>query len=230
MRALLLAVVVLASIGAAAPAPIDSQIALERYELELSSLKTPKAMIFSYTVSQAGALSIEQRHRIYRSGARVRDETLAVDGAPLAHKIVRISQRPDRYQVGRLAPRLSQYTMLFLRTVRDGSHLDYLYEARPLIASSSGFFATSVTIDGETFLPRTIGFRTSDGTITGTGQLQYVKSGGYWVPALASIEATVKGKPTRERITWGDYRFPPSLPESTFRAAKPVPAPTLPPI
>ena len=44
------AVAALAVLIAAAPrhaAPIDSQIALERYELEMSSLKAPKAMIFT---------------------------------------------------------------------------------------------------------------------------------------------------------------------------------------
>ena len=229
MRWLASALALLILLGAA-PATIDSQIALERYELEMSSLKHPKATIFSYTVSQAGAYSIEQRHRVYRSGQRVRDETLAVDGAPLARKIVTFSTKSDRYQVGRIAPRTSSYTMLFLEAVRDGSHLDYVYETHPLIATAAGFQATRLTIDGQTFLPRSIQFRTSDGATTGTGELRYVKSGAYWVPEVASIEAVVKGKPTRERITWTDYQFPPSLPPSTFVAPKPLPQTTLPPI
>ncbi|HET9030109.1 MAG TPA: hypothetical protein VFN49_08030 [Candidatus Aquilonibacter sp.] len=228
MRVLALVFSALTLLGVAAP--IDSQIALERYELEMSSLKQPKAMIFTYTVSQAGALSIEQRHRIYRSGVHVRDETLAVDGTPLAHKIVTISKRPDRYQISRIAPRLSQYTMLFLRAVRDGSHLDYVYETHPLVTSAAGFTATRVTIDGQSFLPRAISFRTSNGTTIGHGLLEYGKAGSYWVPLAATVDAPVKGKPTRERITWSDYRFPPSLPPSTFFAAKPLPQATLPPI
>lgn len=229
MRIVALVCALFALVGATA-APIDSQIALERYELEMSSLKIPKAMIFSYTVSQAGAYAIEQRHRVYRSGARVRDETLAVDGASLQQKTVTIAQRPDRYQVSRLAPRTSAYTMLFVRAVRDGSHLDYVFEAQPLISSAAGFTVTGLTIDGVTFLPKTIEFRTSDGTTSGTGELQYGKVGAYWVPLTASVEATLKGKPTRERITWSDYRFPPSLPPSTFVAPKPLPTATLPPI
>lgn len=224
---------VFAALVAAAPrtaAPIDSQIALERYELELSSLKRPNAMIFTYTVSQAGANSIEQRHRIYRSGEQIRDETLTVDGAPLTRKVVTIVKRPDRYDVSRVAPRSSNYTMLFLRAVRDGSHFDYMYEAKPLIPAESGFVVTGVTIDGQTYLPRTIAFRASAGTTTGTGELQYAKSGPYWVPLVASVEADVKGKTTRERITWTDYRFPRSLPSSTFVGPKPLPQATPPPI
>jgi hypothetical protein len=229
MRLVAALLVVFGLIGAA-PAPIDSQIALERYELEMSSLKIPKAVIFTYTVSQAGATSIEQRHRIYRSGRHVRDETLAVDNTPLAQKIVTISERADRYAISRVAPRASAYTFLFVRSVRDGSHLDYVFDAQPLIAASTGFTATRVTIDGVTFLPRTISFRTSDGTTTGTGELQYGKQSAYWVPLVATIDAAVKEKPTRERITWSDYRFPASLPPSTFLAPKPIPKATLPPI
>lgn len=225
MRWLASALALLILLGAA-PATIDSQIALERYELEMSSLKHPKATIFSYTVSQAGAFSIEQRHRIYRSGRRVRDETLAVDGSPLTKKVVTIANRPDRYEIDRLAPRSSQYTLLFLRAVRNGSHVDYVFEARPLLATASGFSVTRVTIDGVTFLPRLISFQTTDGTTTGTGELEYGKTEAYWVPLSATIEARVKGKPTRERITWSDYRFPAALPPSTFVAPKPLPEQT----
>ena len=225
----LLAVSIAAAPRVPAAAPIDSQIALERYELEMSSLKQPKAMIFTYTVSQAGANSIDQRHQVYRSGATVRDETLSVDGTPLSRKVVTISRRPDRYDVVRIAPRSSAYTMLFLRAIRDGSHFDYMYEARPLIPSESGFVVTSVTIDGETYLPRTVAFRASAGETTGTGELQYGRSAGYWVPFTATVEADVKGKTTRERITWSDYRFPRTLPPSTFVGPKPLPQATLPP-
>jgi hypothetical protein len=231
VRRILSIVAVFAALLAATPrtaAPIDSQIALERYELEMSSIKAPKAMIFTYTVSQAGANSIEQRHQIYRSGQNVRDETLTVDGSPLTQKVVKISRRPDRYDVTRVAPRTATYTMLFLRALRDGSHFDYEYEAHPLVPSDTGFVVTNVTIDGITYLPRTIAFRASDGATTGTGELQYGKSGAHWVPLLATVEAEIKGKITRERITWSDYRFPRSLPPSTFVGPKPLPQATLP--
>jgi hypothetical protein len=232
VRIAVLFTLVLALIGATPPvggAPLDSQLALERYELEMSTLKPPKAVIFTYTVSQAGALAIEQRHRIYRSGQDVRDETLAVDGTPLVQKVVRISQRPDRYDITRIAPRTSGYTMLFLHAQPQGSRLDYVYEVKPLVTPASGFVVTRLTIDGDTFLPRSVAFTASSGDTQGTGELQYGKSGKYWVPLVASVTADVKGKPTRERITWSDYRFPESLPRSTFAKPKPLPQATLPP-
>lgn len=208
---------------------LDSQIVLQRYELEMADLKSPPAMIFSYAVSQAGSTAIEQRHRIYRSGLNVRDETIAVDGETLKPKIVRISRRENRYDVARLAPRSSGYTMLFVREIPNGAHVDYEYETTP-IRRSSAFAVTRLVVDGATFLPRSITFRTAGSTASGEGVLRFVKSGAYCVPTVASVEATVNGKPARERIVWSDYRFPPSLPSSTFVGPRPLPTATLPPI
>ena len=219
-------------LGAAPPiaAQLDSQIVLQRYELEMDDLAAPKTMIFSYAVSQAGPTDIEQRHRIYRSGLDVRDETLAVDGVGLSRKVVRFGRREDRYAIERVAPRASTYAFVFLRTVRHGSHLDYEYEATPLAASLSGFVVERVVIDGARFLPHVIVFHTAGTTAKGSGQLEYGAFGKYWMPVSASVNATVAGVSARERITFGDYRFPPSLPPSTFEAPKPLPHQTLPPI
>jgi hypothetical protein len=209
---------------------LDSQLVLQRYELELADLKAPKTSIFQYSVSQAGASSIEERHQLYRSGTKVRDETLAVDGKRLAEKNVQIGERPDRYFVGRLAPRSTTYTMLFLHAVRDGKHLDYVYDVSPLIAAATGFTVTRVTVDGINYLPKSIEFRTSAGATSGTGSVTYGKAGRYWVPLAATVDATVDGKRTRERIEWSDYRFPATLPASTFNTPKPLPEATLPPL
>lgn len=211
-----------------AAAILDSQVVLQRYEFEMSQIKAPVATIFSYTVSQEGPVAIEQRHRIYRSGGSVRDETIAVDGETLKPKVVKIAHRDDRYDIARVAPRSANYTFLFLRPIRDGAHVDYEYEATALRAGP--FVVTRVVIDGLSFLPKTISFRTAAGSASGTGVLQYARSTSYWVPIAASVEATMGGKAARERIAWSNYRFPPSLPPSTFVAPKPLPTASLPPI
>jgi hypothetical protein len=113
--------------------------------------------------------------------------------------------------------------------VRDGAHVNYRYELTPLSALG-GFVATGLVIDGLSFLPREIDFTTASASAHGHGALVYGKSDKYWMPLYVTIEASVNGKPARERITWGDYRFPPALPASTFIAPKPLPHATLPPI
>lgn len=222
------ALTLLALLGAA-PANVDSQLVLSRYALELSGLQAPKTMIFSYTISQIGATDIEQRHVLYRSGLNVRDETIAVDGIPIKPKIVTFGKRPDRYAITKLAPRADAYAMLFMNTVRSGSHLDYRYQLTPL-EPRSGFVATALVIDGESYLPHEIDFTASSGAAHGHGSLVYGKSDKYWVPLYATVEAMVSGKPARERIVFGGYRFPAALPPSTFVPPKPLPHATLPPI
>ncbi|MBV8196724.1 MAG: hypothetical protein JO263_01195 [Candidatus Eremiobacteraeota bacterium] len=208
---------------------LDSQYVLQRYALALDAAPVPRAVVFSYTVSQAGPSNIEQRHTVYRSGLDVRDETLAVDGVGLAQKIVRFGRRDDRYAIARLAPRPVAYQMLFLGTHNDGKHLDYVYEASPLL-HQNGAWIDRVTIDGLRFLPRQIHFHTGGPDAEGTGQVEYAPFGKYWMPVLATASATVRGKPARERISWSEYRFPGALPPSTFQPPKPLPIATLPPI
>jgi hypothetical protein len=98
-RAVVVAAGFLCSIAVAAPggrepnAPLDSQYVLQRYAIAVQAVATPKNVVFTYSVSQAGPANIEQRHQIYRSGSNVRDELLAVDGLALARKRVKFARR-----------------------------------------------------------------------------------------------------------------------------------------
>jgi hypothetical protein len=195
---------------------LDSETVLMRYAAALSALKEPKAMIFAYTVSQAGPTDIEQHHVIYRAGLDVRDELIASDGASLRHKEIRIDRRPDPYTVSALAPRADAYELLFLDAVRDGGHLDYVYATQPLMHAASGFVIDRVTIDGDSYLPRSIEFHTIGALATGTGSIEFENSGAYWVPLEVSVSAVVNGSVARERILFSGYRFPSALPRSTF--------------
>ncbi len=213
---------------AVAPVQLDSQYVLKRYAAAVESVAAPKVVVYSYTVSQVGPSNIEQHHRVYRSGMYVRDETLSIDGMALRRKIVRFSHRPDRYAVGRFAPRIDDYQLLFLGTTRDGHHLDYVYEATPL-SRPAGAAIDRITIDGANYLPRAVHFRAGAEDVLGSGNIVFGPSGKYWMPIAATAQAKVKGKPARELITWSDYRFPANLPPSTFQPPEPLPDVTRPP-
>jgi hypothetical protein len=212
----------------ASPLQLDSQYVLQRYMLAIDSVAQPKAVIFTYTVSQAGPTNIEQRHEIYRSGSDVRDETLAVDGVALVHKVVRFSHREDRYSILRIAPRTTNYEMLFLRTIKDGRRIDYLYDVSGMIRSPD-VTIDRVAIDGTRYLPRIVYFTTENGDAKGSARIEYAPFGKYWMPVVAEVSAVVGGKVARERITWSDYRFPDTLPASAFVPPKPLPHATPPP-
>jgi hypothetical protein len=227
LRACAVALACMALAGATS-AQLDSEYVLQRYQLAIETLPTPKAVIFTYAVSQAGPNNIEQRHRIYRSGMSVRDETLSVDGEFVRHGSVRFYHREDRYSVSRFAPRTDAYELLFLTTVTNGHHLDYVYEATPL-SHASAVWVDRVTIDGVRYLPRMVRFHSVGVAARGTAVIQFAPFGRYWMPVAAEATALVNGKPARERITWGDYRFPEYLPPSTFEAPQALPQVTLPP-
>lgn len=206
---------------------MDSQVVLQRYASKLLATEAPKTLVFSYSVSQAGPQSIEQSHRVYRSGELVRDETLAIDGQSLKVKITRIARYRNRYTIETLAPRMTEYAFLFLRSVRNGGKYSYVYKAVPLGASGA-FLVVGMTIDGNTFLPSEIRFKSSANAMNGTGSVTFARSGKYWVPMAAAVQATISGKPARERITFSSYQFPRSLPKSTFQSPRPLPTPVLP--
>lgn len=224
-----LAALTLPILLAAGPVELDSQYVLQRYALAIANVAVPKVVVYSYTVSQVGPSNIEQHHRVYRSGTDVRDETLSIDGIALSRKLVRFSHREDRYTVSRFAPHTDAYQLLFLGTTRDGRHLDYVYEATPL-SGASGTRVDRVTIDGVNFLPRAVHFYSVGLDARGSGNIEFGPFGRYWMPVVAAAQAQVKGKPAHELITWSDYRFPASLPPSTFQPPEPLPGATLPPV
>ena len=222
------AVLAIVTLAGAHPAELDSQYVLKRYAEAVQALTVPKVAVYAYTVSQVGPSNIEQYHRIYRSGVSVRDETLAVDGIALHRKIVRILASRRSLHRRPLSPRADTYEMLFLGTVKDAHHIDYVYEATPL-SRPSGAWVDRITIDGMRFLPRVVHFHSSGLGVHGTGQIEFGGFGKYWMPIAAQAMASIKGKPARERIVWSDYRFPENLPPSTFLQPAPLPHATLPP-
>lgn len=227
LRACAVALACVALIGATST-QLDSEYVLQRYMLAIETLPTPKAVIYTYSVSQAGPSNIEQRHRIYRSGTSVRDETISVDGEFLRHRTVRFYHREERYTVSRFAPRTDAYELLFLTTLNDGHHLDYVYQATPLGRPTDAWI-DRLTIDGARYLPRVVRFHAAGPDARGSAEIQFAAFGRYWMPVVAEATAQINGKPARERITWGDYRFPEYLPPSTFQAPEPLPQVTLPP-
>lgn len=207
--------------------PLDPQIVLDRYTAHLASTHDPKNVIFTYSVTQVGPSNINQTHHIYRSGTLVRDETLAIEGRAPAVKITRISRYRNRYSIGNLAPRTSEYAFFFLRRVRSGDHYAYVYRTVPL-GPALAYEVNRILIDSKRFLPSEIDFRTASGGVVGNGTIDFSGAGKYWIPTTVNIRAKVGKKSARERIAFSGYDFPRTLPKSTFQAPKPLPSPAIP--
>jgi hypothetical protein len=212
----------LAPAPSATPAPI-----VDRYLAALADLPVPPYVSFEYTVEQSGGTNISQVHRIYRAGREERDELIEEDGYRLKRPRVRIRHAAgDRYALAALAPTRERYVFALVGTAKSGEHLAYTYhtEAR----SAAQFVVDEVTIDGASFLPTHLRFRSAAGGVHGHGTFVYGKTGKYWLIREAHIDALRKDDAIRERIVWSAYRFPSSLPSATFadQVAEPSPAPS----
>jgi hypothetical protein len=204
-----------------------SATVMERYADALAKLPRPPAMTFEYSVEQSGLHPLEETHRIYRSGLRERDETLVADGVPLKVPSVRIVRNSAyKYDLLALAPKPADYTFAYAgkRTVL--GHKVYAFRTNPV--SVSQYAVGDVLIDAQRSLPVVITFTSAAGGIKGKGRLEFMPSGLYWVVREASVSARAGTKDVRERIRWTKYRFPDSLPESTFAPPRP-PVTELPP-
>jgi hypothetical protein len=195
---------------------VTPALVLERYALALAAQPAPPVVSFEYALEQTGARDLLQVHRVFRSGTDQRDEILVVDGRTLDPPAIRITHgRPDRYAIGVLAPKADDYAFHYVGSVHDGRHLQYVFDTAA--RATATFRITSVTIDGNSYLPTSISFETD--AHNGSGTITFVRAGRYWVPDTATAHATYAKLAARERITFSDYSFPPSLPPSTFSQA-----------
>ena len=206
-----------ASSGATAFGELPPAAVLQRYETALLKVREPQTFTFDYKLEQTGLRTASQTHRVFRSGNDERDETLTVDGKRLSPPKVRIFRgRRNRYTIATLAPRPAEYKFSYVGSRKDGHHVDYLFRLTPIAVRP--FAVTEVTIDGVRFLPLSIGFAT--GLNEGAGTITFGSNARWWVPYAATARATLADSTATERLTFYTYRFPLTLPSSTFTQAR----------
>ncbi len=208
--------------AATAPALLRPAAVVANYELALAQMNEPRVFAVEYTMQQTGTRALDQTHRIFRSGKDERDETIAVNGSRPKYPVVRIFRgRPYRYTVAALAPKPSAYDFVYAGPHRDGKHVDYVFNVFPKRPQPLEF--TQVVIDGVTFLPQSVSFATAKHA--GLGNVTFAKAEKYWVARTAAAQADLAGGVARERIAFSKWRFPASLPRSTFAVPRPLPTP-----
>ncbi len=216
----------LAAFGTPAPAiasPPPPAAVVTRYENALGAVKEPHTFTVEFTLEQTGTRSLEQTHRIFRAGTDERDEIIAVNGTRATNASVRIFHgRPYRYAVTKLAPRSAQYDFAYVGPHKSGRHVDYVFRLTP--KTPKGFRFTQVAIDGLTYLPSSVAFVSGPNA---AGSVAFGKSEKYWVATAAGASAHGTRGIAHERLTFTNWRFPKTLPRSTFAVARPLP--TVPP-
>lgn len=215
----------LATLGAAPSEPpaVEPAVVLQRYADALAELERPASMTFEFSVEQVGLNNLEETHRVYRAGLRERDETLSADGVALKTPAIRILPNSAyKYDVLTLAPKPADYKFVYGGRRKASGRTVYAFETA---ATNAGpFTVTNVLIDALHFLPVVITFTTKANNASGSGRVVFSQSGRYWLAREATVSAKVGAKDARERIVWSRYRFPTSLPASTFVAPRPAPS------
>jgi hypothetical protein len=207
---------------AAVEAAPNAAYVTAHYLTALAKLKHAKTVSFEYALEQLGLHTMEQTHRVYRSGSNERDETLVIDGIKLNAPAVRIiTGRNPHYDIAVVTPRPETYRFTPVAAPKTSTGVyTYVFHVAP--RAPRAFAVTAIELDGRTFLPLLVKFTTSASGARGTGMLRYSGVDGYWVVREAAISAMLpNGKTARERITWSRYRFPATLPRDTFRVPRP---------
>jgi hypothetical protein len=214
--------------ASASPAPAASAVpvlapsaVVAKYAAALAQVRDPRVFTVEYTLVQTGPRTLEQTHRIFRSGGDERDETLAVNGTRSTSPVVRIFRgRPYRYTVAALAPKPSAYDFTYAGPHRDGKHVDYVFDLTPKGAAQPDFAFTQVTIDGLTFLPQSVAF--AESRHNGAGTITFAKSEKFWVARSAAAQAATRAGIAHEQLRFSRWRFPKTLPRSTFAMPRPL--------
>jgi hypothetical protein len=188
---------------------------IARYQHALAATKSPPAYICEYDVTDRGTHPNESQHRIFREGGRERDELISYNGQALGHPEVRVfARRVDPYGIGKLAPAPESYAFTYVGVAHRGKSIQYVFNA--FARGTPPYEVTQMTVDGNTFLPLSISFRTHSKAGEGSGEITYQKVDRYWMPQTASARAMVNGNLETERIVWSNFQFYPNLPLSTF--------------
>ena len=203
------------------PPAVAPSTMLGRYAEALAANRTPSVLSFEYAIDQTGPHDLQQTHRVFRSGNSERDELLSVDGKRLNPPSIHIFLgHRNRYSIEALAPRPEAYAFRYVGTIRDGRHLDQVFETTPRTVSEAT--VVQVTIDGVTALPVAIRFVTrSHG---GRGIVTFGPVQKYWMAIAATATATVAKNPAMEHLAFSRYRFPAALAPATFSTPRPLPS------
>ena len=208
-----------AALAVAAPSP-DAIIA--RYTAALAAFHSPRVLTFEYTLDQSGAKSAVQYHRVFRVGNDERDELLALDGKKLSPPTVRVFHgRRNRYTVEALAPTTVAYTFRYVGARKSARHQDFVFATVPKGAATA-FRVSQLVVDGVTYLPGSIAFATT--AHAGHGSIAFGGSRKNWVVTAAEAHAMYANLPSSERLSFTRYRFPVTLPSSTFAVPRPLPS------
>jgi hypothetical protein len=201
-------------------AAVDVNAILSRYRTNLNGYRTPTTLSFTYTIDEVGQHQLSQTHLLYRDGAMVRDEIIAIGSSSIKPRVHIYRSKAHHYAVEAVAPRLSNYHFRYVGQREEAGRVFYHFATSP-VGPKTSFTVSDIEIDGQSFLPAVIDFRARSGTVTGDGNLHYNEFDGAWLIEEASANGRTTHGGLREHLVFRDYHVLTSLPLATFGIAEP---------
>ncbi|HXW77363.1 MAG TPA: hypothetical protein VEJ20_08140 [Candidatus Eremiobacteraceae bacterium] len=217
--ALATALAAITTLPASAASPAGAQF--DQYRAALAALSPVGNVVFEYAESRSGPTrTFTEQHRVYRGAdGRERDETLAVDGAPLVPAQVRFSEHDVwPYDVAQFAVDEADYSVLYIGpAVVDGRRA---LEFSTVRETTGDFAVTALYIDPLRHLPLRETFAAQGSGCSGSGVIDFAAIGRHWLASSVSADCSVAGSQGafRETIRFSAYQFPAVIPPDVLTA------------
>lgn len=238
-RRLASAAVVLSALIALAAVP-QSLTVFDSYRTALANRKTPLNMEFEYTVTRSGPNRIvTEQHRVYWTASGLeRNDTIAVNGTPVVPARSRLLHRTSwPYDVAQFVVSTDEYDVARPVVSNVAGRKAYVFTVTR--ATQADFMITSLYLDASSRLPLRETYAVAGSNCQGSGSIDFLPTGGYWLPIFVSVVCTgsvQSASPSpvyKEAIRFANYRFPAAIPPDVFgqtpsAAATAEPAPPSP--
>jgi hypothetical protein len=218
----LAAVAAAAALVVLAAAPQTSTI-FDSYRAALASRKIPANMEFEYTVTRSGPNRIvTELHRVYWTAQGLeRNDTIAVNGTPLVPPRSRLLRRAIwPYDVGQFAVSTDEYDVAGPIVGSVAGRKAYVFTLTR--NTQADFMITSLYVDATSRLPLRETYVVTGADCQGSGSIDFLPTGGYWLPIFVSVVCTGTAQGAspapvyKEAIRFSNYRFPAAIPPDVF--------------
>jgi hypothetical protein len=233
-RRIAAATVALTALVALAALP-QSLTIFDSYRAALVSRKTPLNMEFEYTVTRSGPNRIvTEQHRVYwtESGLE-RNDTIAVNATPVVPARSRLLHRTSwPYEVGQFVVSTDEYDVARPVVSSVAGRKAYVFAVTR--ATQADFMITSLYLDASSRLPLRETFVVAGSNCQGSGSIEFLPVGVYWLPTFVSVLCTGTAQdafpaPTyKEAIRFSGYSFPATIPPDVFGQTQPAGATSTP--
>jgi outer membrane lipoprotein-sorting protein len=233
-RRLAAAAVVLSALIALAAVP-QSLTVFDSYRTALANRKAPLNMEFEYTVTRSGPNRIvTEQHRVYWTASGLeRNDTIAVNGTPVVPARSRLLHRTSwPYDVAQFVVSTDEYDVARPVVSNVAGRKAYVFTVTR--ATQADFMITSLYLDASSRLPLRETFVVAGSNCQGSGSIEFLPVGVYWLPTFVSVLCTGAAQDVlpapvyKEAIRFSGYSFPATIPPDVFGQTQPAGATSAP--